>query len=167
MEEEGYCAGIPCRISGRDVTSIVAIMEEWWTSKPTMNTMWCPVFTLCRTRVPDDASGVRLKLNSPLRRLHPVSLGLIRDGRRRFRVISACSRRVSHWFKGKSGYVLQIPATKWFLKVRIPLSAAFRLWLCGGTSWKSTDFYCMLCWSTEDASLSSSCNSGVRAWIES
>ena len=52
--------------------------------------------------------------------------GFKRDGRNKFDVVVACSMRLSHRFIGNAGSVEHGPAIKWFLKVRIALSAALR-----------------------------------------
>ena len=41
---------------------------------------------------------------------------------------------LSHRLMGNAGSVLQSVAMKWFLKVRMARSAAFRRWTSGGTS---------------------------------
>ena len=79
----------------------------------------------------------------------------MREPRSKLRVMSACGRSFSHRIKGKSGSVLQRPAMKWFLKVRMARSAALRRWMWGGASWKSMSWLSMNCMSAVDASLSS------------
>ena len=49
--------------------------------------------------------------------------------------------RRSHSRKGKLGLQDAKPAKKWFLKVWIARSAALRLWMWGGTSWKEMSLF--------------------------
>ncbi len=70
----------------------------------------------------------------PYRYAYADTVGSRRDGRRRFRVCSACCNMSDHKYSGKSLLAPQRIATKWFLNVWIALSALLRSWLCGGTS---------------------------------
>ena len=56
--------------------------------------------------------GLRLKPNSSFSCAQANSFGFNIDGRRRLSVISACSRRRSQFYIGKSGSVAQSPAMK-------------------------------------------------------
>ena len=57
--------------------------------------------------------------------------GSTRDPRIRLRVISVCGKIASHDCRGKS-----LSTVKWFLNVRLALSAALRRLEWGGTYWK-------------------------------
>jgi hypothetical protein len=87
--------------------------------------------------------------------LYAEILGSRLDGRSRFRVINACSRRRSQRCIGKRVSVLHNPATKWFFKVRMARSAALRLCICGGTNWNSMCLLLLNCFNSSEASLSS------------
>jgi hypothetical protein len=62
------------------------------------------------------------------------SLGLILDFLNMFNVMTACGNNLSHICIGNYLSVEQSPAMKWSLNDLIALSAALRLWLCGGTN---------------------------------
>jgi hypothetical protein len=63
------------------------------------------------------------------------SLGLILDVINIFNVMTACSSNLSHRCIGNDLSVEQSPAIKWSLNDMIALSAAFRLWMYGGTDY--------------------------------
>ena len=86
------------------------------------------------TLVPGGASSVQLKSNGPKTYAYVDSLGLTQDERRRLSVIVACKIKRSHSCNGKSGSQVARPAKKWFLKVRIALSAALRWCIFGGAN---------------------------------
>ena len=106
------------------------------------------------TYVSGGMSGVWLKLNFLLRRLYSTSLGLIRENQRRSKVSSACWSKVSHWFKGKTGCVLQTLVIELFLNVRIQRSAALRQWFWSGSSWELVSLGLILNWINIEISLS-------------
>ena len=85
------------------------------------------------TFTPGGASGVLLKSKAPIKEWQADSCGCALDAHNRLMVVVACSMRSSHRCIGKSGCVEHKPAMKWFLKARVARSAAFRLWLQGGT----------------------------------
>jgi hypothetical protein len=89
-------------------------------------------------------------------------LGLIRDVRRRFRVIVAWGTSLSHRCIGKLGSVVARPAMKWFLNVRMARSAAFARWTPGGTNWYWMCSVSMYRFSTAEHSLSIRCSLGRR-----
>jgi hypothetical protein len=62
------------------------------------------------------------------------SLGLIIDVLNMFNVMTACGNNLSHICIGNGLSVEYSPAIKWSLNDLIALSAAFRLWLYGGTN---------------------------------
>ena len=90
--------------------------------------------------MPGGASGVAAKLKMPYTAVCADSAGLRRDARNRLSVSVHCGMRRSHSFMGYLGSMVQRPAIRWFLYVRMALSAAFLLWIWGGTSWKDTLF---------------------------
>ena len=67
-------------------------------------------------------------------------------------MISACSRRQSQFFMGKSGSVENNPATKRSLNVMITCSAALQQWIPSGESRKWITFDCSDFWKTDEAS---------------
>ena len=83
---------------------------------------------------PSGAKGVLLQLNSPSKDVHADILGFILHGLTMFSVISACFNRWHHRDIRKLGWSMQSMVMKWFLNVLIARSAAFFLWLCGGTN---------------------------------
>jgi hypothetical protein len=62
------------------------------------------------------------------------SLGLILDVINMCNVMTACDNNLSNRCIGNDLSVEQVPAIKWSLNDLIALSAAFRLWLYGGTN---------------------------------
>jgi hypothetical protein len=62
------------------------------------------------------------------------SLGLIIDVLYMFNVMTACGNNLSHRCIGNDLSVEQSLAIKWSLNDLIAQSAAFRLWLYGGTN---------------------------------
>jgi hypothetical protein len=62
------------------------------------------------------------------------SLGLILDILNMFNVMTACGNNLSHRCIGNDLSVEQSTAIKWSLNYLIALSAAFHLWLYGGTN---------------------------------
>ena len=78
------------------------------------------------TRVPRGSKWVALKLNAPKIAAYADKDGLCRADLTRLRVSSACGISLSHSAMGKSGSHVYRPATKWFLKVLMALSAALR-----------------------------------------
>ena len=77
-------------------------------------------------RMPSDANGVLVKSRSPLICAYADNDWLIRDPRRRLRVIVDWRIIKYHKSIGKAGSVEARPARKWFLNVRIARSAALR-----------------------------------------
>ena len=69
-------------------------------------------------------------------------------------VISVWGSRRHHKCSGKLGFT-HSAAMKWFLNVRIALSAALRRCMPGGASWKSISASTRNCFRSVDASLSS------------
>ena len=61
-------------------------------------------------------------------------LGLRREVRSRFSVMTDCGKRLSHLFNGECFCAMQSPAIKLFLNVLIALSAAFLRWLPAGAN---------------------------------
>ena len=90
--------------------------------------------------VPGTAMGVRLKQNWSKRHACDETLGCWRDERRWFKGMSHCGRIWSHLEIRNSRSVEYRPEMKWFLHVWMALSAALRLWLWGGTPWKSIEW---------------------------
>ena len=74
--------------------------------------------------MPGGAMGVALKSYRPWICSQADSLGLILDPRSRFRVSSACGMVLSHRLMGNFSSTDAHPAARWFLLVRIALSAA-------------------------------------------
>jgi hypothetical protein len=66
--------------------------------------------------------------------VYAESLGLILDVPKMFNVMTACGNNLSQRCIGNDLPVEQSPAIKWYLNDLIALSAAFRLWLYGGTN---------------------------------
>jgi hypothetical protein len=62
------------------------------------------------------------------------SLGLILHVLNMFNVMNACGNNPSHRCIGNDFSVEQRPAIKWSLNDLIALSAAFRIWMHGGTN---------------------------------
>jgi hypothetical protein len=69
-----------------------------------------------------------------LRSVEVDNLGFIREMRHIFNVITAWGKNLSHRCMGKALSVEQMPAIKWSLNDLIALSAAYILWMYGGTS---------------------------------
>jgi hypothetical protein len=67
-------------------------------------------------------------------RVDAESLGLILDVLYIFNVMTACGNSMSQRCIGNDLSVEQSPAIKWPLNDLIALSAAFHLWLYGGTN---------------------------------
>jgi hypothetical protein len=63
-------------------------------------------------RVPGGAKGVLLKSKCPFNWAYADMRGLIRDFRRRLRVIVACGNSLSQSFSGKFGSTEQSPTMK-------------------------------------------------------
>jgi hypothetical protein len=61
-------------------------------------------------------------------------LGLILDVLNMCNVMTACGNNLSHRYIGNDLSVEQIPAIKWSLNDLIAISAAFHLWMYGGTN---------------------------------
>ena len=76
--------------------------------------------------VPGGAIGVLLKSKLPWSWLQAERFGLMREVRSKLSVMTAWGRSLSQRYSGKFLSVLQRPAMKWFLKVRMARSAAFR-----------------------------------------
>jgi hypothetical protein len=62
------------------------------------------------------------------------SLGLILDVLNMFNMMTACGNNMSHICIGNDLSVEHSPDIKWSLNDLIALSAAFHLWLYGGTN---------------------------------
>jgi hypothetical protein len=62
------------------------------------------------------------------------SLGLILDVLNMFNVLTACGNNLYHRCIGNDLSVEQSPTIKWSLNDMIALSAAFYLWMYGGTT---------------------------------
>ena len=67
-------------------------------------------------------------------RVWAKSLGLRREVRSRFSVMTACDKRPSHLFNGKCWCKVQSPAIKGFLNVLIAISAVFMQWHPAGAN---------------------------------
>ena len=78
--------------------------------------------------MPGGANGVLVKSRSPLIYAYADNDGLIRDPRRRLRVIVAWAISKSHKPRGNAGSVEVRPARTWFLNVRIARSVVTRQW---------------------------------------
>ena len=74
--------------------------------------------------VPRGAIDVRLKSKSPSSTSNAALLGLVREARNKFKVISHCASNSHHSCSGKFLLTVASPAMKWFLKVWIALLAA-------------------------------------------
>ena len=61
--------------------------------------------------------------------------GLMRDGRRKFNVMTAWGTSRFQQLDGKSGLMPLLIAIKWFLKVWIARSAGLVQWSPGESSW--------------------------------
>ena len=72
----------------------------------------CSVVLWTRTRVPGGARGVWLKLKLPKVAAYAERLGWIREECRRFKVMSHCGNSLSHFWIGKIGSSVDIPARK-------------------------------------------------------
>ncbi len=102
--------------------------------------MWCPGvlvsgFLCMRTQMPGSAK-VQLKSNESCSCAQANKLGLMCEPWRRLRDNSACGSSQSQRWMGKFlSAVLQRPAMKWFLEVRMTLSMALWQCKCSGTSW--------------------------------
>ena len=81
-------------------------------------------------------SGVSSYWKGPAKYSQSGIVWLNVDWRRKFNVVSVCTRRRYHRNRGKSGATPDRMAKKCTLKVRIACSAVFILWISGGTSWK-------------------------------
>ena len=123
---------------------------------------WCTM-----TFVPGGANGVALKSNWPWIWACAERVGFILGGRRRFNVTMAWGNIRHHKWRGKSLCVDTIPVMKWFLNVCIDLSAAFRWWRCGGTSWKCRFSSSVYYFKFFDHSLSNTCIFGVSPLLHS
>ena len=87
------------------------------------------------TFVPGDANGLALKLKLPKIAAWADNEILQREDCRRLNVSAACERVLSQYTKGIFVSQTYIPAMRWFLKVRIVLSASlprWRWWCWGG-----------------------------------
>jgi hypothetical protein len=100
------------------------------------------------------ATGVRSQSQLPHTCAHADRFGLRRDPRSRFSVRLACSNSSSHRCSGNWVSVVQSPATRWFLNVRMARSVAFRRCCPAGTSWCSTSSVARNSWSSLEHSLS-------------
>ncbi len=107
---------------------------------PSIDAMWCPGTADSRVFVDKNpgavcgARGVRLYSKAPLSCASADSFGLMREGRRRFKVVVAWWMRRHHRCRGKAGSVLLRPATKLSFQMLMALLAAFVRCTCGGTS---------------------------------
>ena len=68
--------------------------------------------------------------------------------------MNAWSRRRSYSLIGKSGSTDANPASKWFLKVWIALSAMFAWWVWDGTNWNVVLYSVIAAYKSWDVSLS-------------
>jgi hypothetical protein len=95
-------------------------------------------FLCTNTLVPGGPIGWELKLYCPWACACADKRGLIRDPLSRLRVSRAWGMSRSHRCSGNSLSVDDRPAMKWFLNVRMALSAVLRRCIHGGASWNST-----------------------------
>jgi hypothetical protein len=95
----------------------------------------CFGFSWAAIRVPGGANGAVLKSNGPNTCAYADNFLFSRELHRRLSIMVACWSSWHHRCMGKWASTVLRPAMKWDLNVRIALSAALRLWICGGTSW--------------------------------
>ena len=76
--------------------------------------------------VPGGVNDVALKLKFPKNSAWANNEGLKREDCRRFSVRTACGRIMSQYMEGNSGCQAHIAAMRWFMKVRIDISAVLR-----------------------------------------
>ena len=112
--------------------------------------------------MPGGARGVLLYANWPNTCAYAERLGLMRDARNRFSVMSAWGRSLSQRDIGNSGSVVQSPAIKWFFSVRIARSAAFARCTPGGTSCIWMLLFAIKSCNIVEHSLSKRCSCGRR-----
>ena len=122
--------------------------SPWYAQLALLSDFKCDV-----TLVPTGASGALLKSKLPNRYAHEDNAGFTLELRSRFKVIYICGSNWSHSLTGKFGSAPAKLASKWFLKVLITLSAEFRKWIWGGTSWYLILFLCKLVFISVEASL--------------
>ena len=90
------------------------------------------------------------------------SLGLILDPLSKLSVSSACGMVLSHSWSGNALSIDHHPAIKWFLAVRIALSAVLVLWSLGGANWYLTSLRSKYSLTLVGHSLSSLWNFGLH-----
>ena len=105
--------------------------------------------------------GVLLYSMVPFSWTYYESLGLSLEGRSKFSVISACSKRRSQFFMGKSRFVEKSPVMKWSLNVLIVRSDTLRQCIPRDDSWKSMFLALSSLWKSVEASFSSIIYSGL------
>ena len=114
----------------------------------------CMVVSWTRTQVTGGARGVWFKLKLPKVAAYAERLGWRREDRRIFNVMSHCGNNLSHYWIGKFGSSVVIPAKKLFFHIWIARSAEFWRCTCRGTSWKVTWYFLNALQSTSLHSLS-------------
>jgi hypothetical protein len=107
---------------------------------PSIDAMRCPGATVGGSFMYKDACAgwdkrrsVEIKSSIELR--FGGQTGLIRDGRRRFKVVVARGISRHHRCMGKSGSTLEKPAIKRHFQMLMAFSAAFVQCMLGGTNW--------------------------------
>ena len=108
--------------------------------------------------VPGGASGTLLKLKITFSCYSTDFWLLGLEFSKRFRVRVAWGRSIHQMCTGNYVWAEQSTDTKWFLNVLIALSAAFCLFICGVTSWKSQCLVQISLWNDWYASLSNILN---------
>ena len=117
MWEELYCFGDAFCASAWDVYAVASVVVRGGSDGTSIYTVGSQVRrfsgVLCTTtRVPGDASGVRLKSKATFGWDSSDSLGLRREGRMRLSVRVACGMRWPQRCKGKFGSQLLRPAMR-------------------------------------------------------
>ena len=96
-----------------DTSIMINCGPQYQLCLPVNSNAFLLVGSICATTlVPDGASGVLLRLNSPIRKEYAENLGLLRELRNKFNVIFDCSIKLSHYTSETFGSHVTNPSLK-------------------------------------------------------